>query len=101
MAIKSFQLRKNDNIIGSITWEKNEIRTLLVEQEYRRKGYGSDLLKKAELEIQKNYTQVILLAYSSEPGVKTFYFKNGYWEPSFIKRWFLGLPQNYLIKDFK
>ena len=58
-------LYNNNTIIGYTSCIKNEIRTLNVETCSRRKGYGTQLLKKAEKEILDNkYQTCWLLAYS-------------------------------------
>lgn len=72
-----YLLEDNNNIVGTVTVNDNEINRLYVLPEYQGKGYGSFLLEYAEKIIFKNNDEIIL--YSSFPA-KAMYLKKGYKE---------------------
>lgn len=70
-----YLLKDNENIIGTVTINDNEINRLYVLPEYQGKGYGGYLLDFAEKKISENYDEIILCA--SFPA-KKFYSDRGY-----------------------
>lgn len=70
-------IEDNNEIIGTVTINDNEINRLYVLPEYQGKGYGGFLLEYAEKIVLKNYEEIIL--YSSFPA-KAMYLKRGYKE---------------------
>lgn len=72
-----YLIEDNNEIIGTVTINDNEINRLYVFPEYQGKGYGGFLLEYAEKIVLKNYTEIIL--YSSLPA-KVMYLKRGYKE---------------------
>ncbi|MBD5159266.1 MAG: GNAT family N-acetyltransferase [Ruminococcus sp.] len=70
-------IEDNNEIIGTVTINDNEINRLYVLPEYQGKGYGGFLLEYAEKIVLKNYEEIIL--YSSLPA-KAMYLKRGYKE---------------------
>lgn len=72
-----YLLEDDNNIVGTVTVNDNEINRLYVLPEYQGKGYGGFLLEYAEKIIFENNDEIIL--YSSFPA-KAMYLKKGYKE---------------------
>lgn len=72
-----YLLEDDNNIVGTVTINGNEINRLYVLPEYQGKGYGGFLLEYAEEIIFKDNNEIIL--YSSLPA-KSMYIKRGYKE---------------------
>lgn len=66
-----------NNAVGTVTINKNEICRLFVLPKYQGKGYGKKLLEFAESEIAKLYNEIVLDASLS---AKSIYLKRGYKE---------------------
>ncbi len=72
-----YLLKDNENIIGTVTINDNEINRLYILPEYQQKGYGGFLLDFAEKMIFEKHDEIFL--YSSFPA-KPVYLKRGYRE---------------------
>lgn len=77
-AIGMIQFQKTKLSNQDITMEYGFIREFWIAPAYRKKGYGSILLKETEYYFIKNDISVIIL--SSRPESIEFYIKNGYKE---------------------
>lgn len=72
-----YLLKDNENIIGTVTINDNEINRLYILPEYQQKGYGGFLLDFAEKMIFEKHDEIFL--YSSF-SAKPVYLKRGYTE---------------------
>lgn len=72
-----YLLEDDNNIVGTVTVNDNEINRLYVLPDYQGKGYGGFLLEYAEKIVFKDNDEIIL--YSSLPA-KSMYLKRGYKE---------------------
>lgn len=72
-----YLLEDDNNIVGTVTINNDEINRLYVLPEYQGKGYGSFLIEFAEKKISENYNEINLCA--SFPA-KKFYSNRGYRE---------------------
>lgn len=98
----SLALYDNDCYIGGITANKwmNEthISLLAINKEYRGKGYGTELLKKAEDFASVSGTKLITIN-TQDYQAKTFYEQYGYQVFGQLKDTpFLGTTKYYLVK---
>jgi GNAT superfamily N-acetyltransferase len=106
--ITQIELISNDfEKIGEIGIEDNIIMILFIKKKFRRNGYGSLMLKKAESLIRNNgFKQSCLYFESLDPNlisnteVKNFYLKNGYTTVPWYKKWYYGHNECYLCKNF-
>lgn len=73
-------LNANENAVGTVTLNKNEICRLFVLPEFQGKGHGRELLDFAEKTVFEDYSEVTLAA--SFPA-KPIYLKRGYKELGF------------------
>ncbi len=72
-----YLLEDDNNIVGTVTVNDNEINRLYVLPDYQGKGYGGFLLEYAEKVVFENYDEIIL--YSSL-SARAMYIKRGYQE---------------------
>lgn len=70
----------NDEYVGTVTVDGNEIKRLFVLPDYQHKGHGRALMDHAEIVIAQNYHEIILDA--SLPA-KNIYRKRGYVETDY------------------
>lgn len=70
----------NDEYVGTVTVDGNEIKRLFVLPEYQHNGYGRALMDHAEIVIAQEYHEIVLDA--SLPA-KNIYRKRGYVETQY------------------
>ena len=70
----------NDEYVGTVTVDGNEIKRLFVLPEYQHKGHGRALMDHAEIVIAQDYHEIVLDA--SLPA-KSIYRKRGYVETDY------------------
>ncbi len=85
-------------VVGEVAWDALQVYVLWVQEEYRQKGYGQQLLEFAEKEALKEGCRLILLETTSFHAPE-FYFKRGFQEAGRIA----NFPENqtlyYLYKN--
>ncbi|EST11033.1 GNAT family N-acetyltransferase [Sporolactobacillus laevolacticus] len=84
-------------VTGTIFWQHLHIDFLWVDIEYRGKGYGSQLLKKAERVAKDKHCRIILLDTFSFQA-PDFYKKHGYVEYGIIQDHPKGFSQHFFQK---
>lgn len=70
-------LDSEQNVVGTVTINTNEICRLFVLPDYQGNGYGEELLRYAERMIFSQYSEITL---SASLPAKGFYLKRGYQE---------------------
>lgn len=70
----------NDEYVGTVTVDGNEIKRLFVLPEYQHQGHGRTLMDHAEIVIAQDYSEIVLDA--SLPA-KNMYRKRGYVETDY------------------
>lgn len=92
------ELTAGNTFIGQVTYDGDIIRLVMVNENYRRQGYGSKLLRRAEEQIKTNGYKIAFLIpvpldKENLSQLQQFYFKNGWnYLPQYIQ-WFCPDPR--------
>lgn len=85
-------------VVGEVAWEALQIYVLWVQEEYRERGYGEQLLTYAETEARKEGCRLVILETTSFHAPE-FYFKRNYQQVGKIEDFPKGETLYYLKKE--